>query len=232
MEALSVVILTHDSEKYLDEVLSSASFADETLILDSGSTDRTLEIAEKHGCRIEKGEWPGFGLQKQKAVELAEHDWVYVLDSDETIPPPLREEILHVLERPLHDGYRVPRLNHFFGKPLRHGGLYPDATIRLFDRRKGSFTPDAVHEKVRIAGSVGSLENPMHHYAYESVEAFIDKQNRYSTLGAKSDRFKALVNPFWTFVRMYLLKGGFLDGWEGFVVARLYSQYTFWKYVK
>ena len=230
---LSVVILTHNSEKHLAEVLASAAFADETVILDGGSTDRTLEIARHAGVRIEtQKEWLGFGRQKQRAVELARHDWVFVLDSDEVIEPPLRAEILRTLKAPEHAGYTVPRLNYFFGKAIRHGGLYPDATLRLFDRRKGRFTDDAVHEKVIVDGSVGALKAPMKHYAYDTVEQFIDKQNRYSTLGARSDRLKALINPFWTFLRMYVIKRGFLDGWHGYLIARLYAQYTFWKYVK
>ncbi|WP_457608254.1 glycosyltransferase family 2 protein [Nitratifractor sp.] len=231
--SLSIVILTHDSERYLDEVLASASFADEVLILDGGSTDRTLDIARRHGARIEEqSEWLGFGRQKQRAVDLATHDWVFVLDSDEVILPGLREEILSTLQDPQGACYLVPRLNYFFGKPIRHGGLYPDATIRLFDRKKGRFTPDKVHEKVLVDGPVASLHHPMKHYAYETIEQFIDKQNRYSTLGAKSDRLKAILNPWWTFFRMYVLKSGFLDGWEGYLIARLYAQYTFWKYIK
>ncbi len=231
-EPLSVVILTFNSEKHLEEVLASAAFADEVLILDSGSTDRTLQIARKAKCRIERQEWLGFGRQKQRAVDLARNDWVYVLDSDEVITPELRKEILNTLEKPIHFAYTVPRLNHFFGKAIRHGGLYPDATVRLFDRRKARFTDDAVHEKVVTDQSIGTLHHPMIHYAYDTVEEFIAKQNRYSTLGARPDRFKSIVNPWWTFWRMYVIKQGFRDGWHGYLIARLYAQYTFWKYVK
>ncbi len=229
---LSIVILTYNSEKHLQEVLHSASFADEVLILDSGSTDRTLQIAQKAGSRIEHQAWLGFGRQKQRAVDLASNNWVYVLDSDEVIPSNLRDEILKTLENPLFSAYTVPRLNYFFGKAIRHGGLYPDETLRLFDRRTAHFTEDAVHEKVVTDQSVGALKQPMVHYAYDSVEEFIAKQNRYSTLGAKPNRFKALVNPIWTFLRMYVIKQGFRDGWQGYLIARLYAQYTFWKYVK
>ncbi len=231
-EPLSVVILTLNSEKHLGEVLASAAFADEVLILDSGSTDRTLEIAQEAGCRIEHQAWLGFGRQKQRAVELATNDWIYVLDSDEVICADLREEILQTLHNPAFSAYSVPRLNYFFGKAIRHGGLYPDATVRLFDRRKARFTDDAVHEKVVTDHKIATLHHPMIHYAYDSVEEFIAKQNRYSTLGAKPDRLKALLNPLWTFWRMYVIKQGFRDGWHGYLIARLYAQYTFWKYVK
>ena len=230
---LSVVLLTRDSEKHLAEALASAAFADEVLILDGGSTDRTLEIARHAGVRVEpQGEWQGFGRMKQRAVELARHDWVYVLDSDEVIEAPLRAEILRTLDSPEHAGYTVPRLNYFFGRAIRHGGLYPDATLRLFDRRRGRFSDDPVHERVVVEGDIGTLKAPMKHYAYDTIEQFIAKQNRYSTLGAKPDRLKALLRPAWTFFRMYVIKRGFLDGWHGYLIARLYSQYTFWKYSK
>jgi len=232
LEKLSIVILTYNSEKYLNEVIDSASFADEILIVDSGSADQTIELARNSGCRVEYQEWLGFGRQKQKAVDLAHNDWVFVLDSDEVILPELRQEILETLQSPTRDGYLIPRLNYFFGKPILHGGFYPDATIRLFDRRKGRFTPDEVHEKVVVKGSVGNLHSPMKHYAYDNIEQFIEKQNRYSTLGAKSSRIKAVVNPVWTFLKMYGIKQGFRDGWHGYLIARLYSQYTFWKYIK
>ncbi|WP_456393270.1 glycosyltransferase family 2 protein [Nitratifractor sp.] len=230
---LSVVILTYDSAKYLDEVLRSAAFADEVLILDGGSTDATLEIAQRHGVRVEmQTEWLGFGAQKQRAVDLATHDWIFVLDSDELITEALQKEIRQTLYAPNAAGYSVPRLNYFFGKPLYHGGLYPDATIRLFDRRRAHFSKDAVHERVLVDGPTASLRSAMKHYAYESIEQFIDKQNRYSDLGAKPNRLKAIFNPWWTFTKMYLFQGGFLDGWEGYITARLYAQYTFWKYIK
>ena len=230
---LSIVILTHNSAKYLDEVLQSTAFANEVLILDGGSTDTTLEIAQRHGARVEtQTKWLGFGPQKQRAVDLATHDWIFVLDSDEVIPNALRKEIQSALSAPEKKGYFVPRLNYFFGKPIRHGGLYPDATLRLFDRRHGYFSSDKVHERVVLDSEAGRLRSPMKHYAYESVSQFIDKQNRYAKLGSKPNRFKAIINPFWTFVRMFFLKKGFLDGWEGFIIAKLYSQYTFWKYIQ
>ena len=232
MVPLTVVILTFNSSKHLEEAIKSASFANEVLILDSGSTDNTLDIAQKAGCRIENQKWLGFGHQKQQAVDLAQNDWVFVLDSDEVITQELRKEILETLINPLKQGYTVPRCNYFFGKPIRHGGLYPDATLRLFDRRRGRFTEDAVHERVLLEGEIGRLHHPMKHYAYDSIEEFVEKQNRYSTLGAKPNRLKALLNPSWTFLKMYVIKLGFLDGWEGYLIARLYSQYTFWKYIK
>jgi len=232
LEKLSVVIITYNSEKYIAEAVKSASFADEILILDSGSGDKTVNVAKSLGARVEYQKWLGFGKQKQKAVDLAKNRWVFVLDSDERITKKLQKEIEEVLKNPKFDAFKVPRLNYFFGKPIRHCGLYPDKTIRLFNKEKAKFTKDEVHEKVVTKGKIGSLKNHIIHLAYENIEEFINKQNRYSTLNAKPNRFKAVFNPFWTFFKMYILKFGFLDGWEGFVIAKLYSEYTFWKYIK
>ncbi len=230
---ISVVILTYNSQKYLKAVINSALFADEVLILDSNSTDDTIQTAKSLGARVESGEWLGFGKMKQKAVDLAKNDWVFVLDSDEEISPKLRDEIISLEESNEYSAYFVPRVNIFFGRAMRHGGLYPDETIRLFDKKRANFSDDSVHERVIVSsGKIGRLKFDMIHHAYESIESFISKQNRYSTLGAKPNRLKAIVNPWWTFIRMYIIKLGFLDGWQGYITARLYAQYTFWKYIK
>jgi len=230
---LSVVIIVYNEEKHIAEAVRSAQFADEILVLDSGSTDRTYEIAAALGARVELQTWLGFGKQKQRAVELATHDWIFVLDADERITEALQKEIERVLDTPGYSAYFVPRLNYFWGKPIRHGGLYPDSTIRLFDRRKAHFNELPVHESVQTEEKTGTLVSHMEHLAYESIDAFIAKQNRYSTLHHKKrSRLKAVFNPSWTFFKLYVIKRGFLDGWDGFVIARLYAQYTFWKYVK
>ncbi len=229
---LSVVIITFNSERYLRQSLASASFAEEILVLDSGSTDTTIDIAKDFGASIYQEKWRGFGKQKQMAVDLARNDWIFVLDSDEIITSELREELLRVLKNPKFKGYLVPRLNYFFGRPLKRCGLYPDYSLRLFNRKFGKFTEDKVHERVKIEGKIGKLKKYMLHFAYENLEEFIMKQNKYSTLLAKPNRFKAIFSPLWTFFKLYFLKLGFLDGWEGFVVSSLYSQYTFWKYTK
>ena len=231
--ALSVLILTFNSQKYLDEVLKSASFADEILILDSGSSDDTRLIASKYqNAKFLSHEWLGFGKMKNYGVNATKNNWVFVLDSDEIITKSLQDEIIRELKNPAFNAYKIARLNYFFGAPLRHLGLYPDYTIRLFNKNFANFSNDAVHEKVLVNCDTGVLKEHFLHYAYESVEQFITKQNRYSSLNAKKSRFKAIFGPFWTFFKLYVIKGGFLDGWRGFIVARLYAQYTFWKYIK
>lgn len=232
MNKLSVVIITKNEEKFIADAIKSAKFADEVLILDSGSDDETINIAKNLGARVEYQKWLGFGKQKQKAVKLAKNEWVFVLDSDERITPELRDEIINELENPKFDAYFTARLNNFWGKDIKHLGLYPDYSIRLFNKNKAKFNDRDVHESVECNCKKGYLKTYMIHLAYESIEEFITKQNRYSSIGAKNNKIKAIFSPFWTFFKLYFIKLGFLDGWDGFVIAKLYSQYTFWKYVK
>lgn len=232
MNKLSVAIITKNSEKTIKKCVSSAMFADEVVIVDSGSEDSTVQICENLGCIVFQKEWMGFGKQKQFAVENCKNEWVFVLDSDEVITEKLQQEILSVLKNPKYKAYKVARLNYFFGKPVYYCGLYPDYTIRLFDKNFGKFNSDEVHEKVIIDGNTGILKNHMLHFAYNSVEEFIEKQNRYSSLNAKQNKLKAFINPYWTFLKIFIIKKGFLEGWRGFVIAKLYAQYTFWKYIK
>ena len=230
---LSIVIITKNEEKFIFDALKSAVFADEVVILDSGSEDQTCNIAKEIGARVEQQAWLGFGAQKNKAVELADNDWVFVLDADERITPELRDEIISTLKNPQFDGYRIARLNNFFGKYIKTCGLYPDYSIRLFNKNKGKFNDVAVHESVQINGRVLSLKNHMIHLAYETIDEFKVKQKRYASLSHKKrNRLKALISPVWTFFKLYFIKLGFLDGWRGFTIAKLYAQYTFWKYIK
>ena len=155
---LSIVIITKNEEKFIADAINSAIFADEVLILDSDSTDKTCNIAKEIGARVEQQDWLGFGAQKNKAVELASNDWVFVLDADERITPELQDEIISTLKNPRFDGYQVARLNNFFGKYIKTCGLYADYSIRLFNRNKGKFNNVAVHESVQMKGSVSTLK--------------------------------------------------------------------------
>lgn len=230
---LSVVIISKNEENFIEDAVKSASFANEVLILDSGSTDRTCNIAKKLGAKVEYQEWLGFGKQKQKAVELASNDWVFVLDSDERFTSDLQKEILKLLSNPEKKGYFVPRLNNFWGKDIKSCGLYPDYSLRLFNRNSGRFNDREVHESVIIEDEAGYLKNHMKHLAYDNIEQFINKQNKYSSLSQKKKNiFKAMINPYWTFFKLFIIKKGFLDGWDGFIISKLYAQYTFWKYIK
>ena len=233
---LSVVILTFNSEKYLKEVLERAKFADEIIVVDSGSKDNTRQICDGfNNVKFHEQAWLGFGAQKQKGVDLAKNEWVFVLDSDEVITDELKNEIISTLKEPKFMAYNVARLNFFFGKAIKNMGLYPDYTVRLFNKIFAKFDGRAVHEKVVLnddSQRFGALKNHFLHYAYESIEQFIAKQNRYSSMGAKRNLLRALTSPAWTFFKLYVLKGGFKEGFTGYIIARLYAQYTFWKYIK
>jgi glycosyltransferase involved in cell wall biosynthesis len=231
--ALSVVIITKNEENFIEDAIISANFAQEVLVLDSYSIDETITIAIKLSARVEQQEWLGFGKQKNLAVRLATHDWVFVLDADERITPSLKMEILRILENPSSDGYLVPRLNCFFGKFIKTCGLFPDYSLRLYKKSQGRFNEVEVHESVEINGKVSKLKNHMIHLAYENVEEFIEKQKKYSNLSNKKRNiFKAIFSPCWTFFKIYIVKLGFTDGWHGFIIAKVYAKYTFWKYNK
>jgi len=231
--SLSVVIITKNEENFIEDAIKSAQFAEEILVLDCNSIDKTCEIAKKLGAKVETQAWLGFGAQKNKAVSLTSNDWVFVLDSDERITTNLQAEILKVLENPSSNGYQVPRLNWFFGRSIRTCGLYPDYSIRLYNKNKGMFNDVTVHESVKINGKVDKLKNHMIHLAYENVDEFINKQKQYSKLSDKKKNiFRALIGPCWTFFKIYFIKLGFMDGWHGFIIAKVYAQYTFWKYIK
>ena len=229
--SLSVVIIAKNEEKFIGDAIQSAKFANEVLILDSNSSDKTCEIALKMGVRVEQHDWLGFGKQKNLAVNLAINDWVFVLDSDERITKELQIEILKEIDKPSSNGYLVPRLNWFFGKSIKTCGLYPDYSLRLYNRNLGSFSEVDVHESVSVQGKVSKLKNHMIHLAYESVDEFILKQKKYSKLSNKKKNvFKAFYSPIWTFLKIFFIKLGFLDGWRGFIIAKVYAQYTYWKY--
>ena len=230
---LSVVIIAKNEEKFIGDAIRSAEFADEILILDSDSTDDTCKIAKQLGARVENQAWLGFGPQKNRAVDLATNDWVFVLDSDERIPPKLCSEIIDILKAPAFDGYFVGRLNNFFGKDIKTCGLYPDYSVRLFNRAKGRFNDVPVHECVEIEGKVAKLKNHMIHLAYNNVDEFINKQRYYSALSNKKKNIlKAVASPCWTFFKLYFIKLGFLDGRHGYIISKIYAKYTFWKYSK
>ena len=211
--SLSVVIITKNEENFIADAINSAQFADDVLIVDSYSEDKTREIAKKLGARVISQKWLGFGSQKNKAIELALNNWVFVLDSDERITLELKNEIIEKLTDPLFDAYHVPRLNYFFGKKIKTCGLYPDHSIRLFNRVYGKFNNVPVHESVILNSvnvPVGRLENHMIHLAYDNVEEFIEKQKKYARLSSKKKNLaKALISPLWAFTRRYFFKFGF-----------------------
>ncbi len=241
MSTLAVTVITLNEEDNIVPCLDSAKWADEIVVLDSGSSDRTVELARHYTDRVLTVPWQGFGKTKNLAVAEARSPWIFVLDADERITSPLRREIEEIVraDGPL-DGYRIPRRNHFCGRFIKYLGWYPDYSIRLFRKAKGRFLEQEVHESVVIDGRVGTLQHPMLHYTYKSMSDFVRRMDRYSTLAArellrqgKRPRPGELVwRPCLTFLKLYFLKRGFLEGRDGYTLAFLYSTYTFLKYYK
>ena len=230
---LTVVIITFNEEKNIEEAILSASFASEILVLDSGSTDSTCKLVELNGGKLFHQDWLGFGPQKNKAIGLAENDWVFVLDADERFTPELQKEVQKLVKNPECDGYFVARLNNFFGKNIRFCGLYPDYSLRLFNKKKAKYSNSQVHESVQMKGKSRNLKNHLIHYAYESTSEFVEKQRKYASLSQKKkNNLKAYFSPFWVFVKIYFLRLGILEGWRGFFISITYARYTFWKYKK
>jgi len=239
---LSVVVITLNEEANLGNLLESVRPADERIVLDCGSTDRTLEIARTFGAKTFCETWQGYAVQKNSALAKATGDWILSLDADEAVEPELMEEIRHVLNHDLPViGYYIPRKNYFLGRWIRHGGFYPDRKLRLFRRGCGRFGERPVHEVVQVDGPTGVLRHALVHNAYPTLESYISHMNRYSSLGAEiaaSDGktgfslLNILVNPAATFLYNYFFRLGLLDGREGLLLNLYHSAYVSWKYAK
>ena len=238
---LSVIIIARNEARNLADCLESVRFADEIVVVDSGSTDETVDIARSLGARVEvTSDWPGFGPQKNRALALATGDWVLSLDADERVTPDLAAAIADTLRAPRHDAYDMPRLSSFCGRFIRHSGWWPDRVLRLFRRGTARFSDDTVHEKILPAGSVGHLEPHLLHYTYPDLDTAVAKMNRYSTDSARSLHARgrrasigtAIGHGLWTFIRLYFFKRGFLDGRHGFLLAATAAAGSFYRYAK
>jgi glycosyltransferase involved in cell wall biosynthesis len=241
MLPLSVVIVTQNEERNIREALQSIRDASEIIIIDAFSTDRTTDICREYTDKIYQKKWQGYALQKQTGIELAANTWVFILDADERFTEPLRKEVAEIVNsHRAYAGYYVPRKNFFLGKWIRHGGWWPDHTLRLFMKDKAVMEERKVHEKVIVNGQTGFLRNHMEHYTYRTVSDYIRKMDTYSTLSAeelrkrgKGSGFLTLIfRPIFTFFKMFFIRFGFMDGLYGFILAVLYGHYTFHKYLK
>jgi len=245
-QTLSVAIVTLNEAANLPRTLASVRFAREIVIVDSGSTDATVEIAENAGARIIQEPWKGFARQKNAAIAHTTGDWVLSLDADEEVSPALAQEIEVLLAgSPAFSAYRMPRLNHFLGRPLRHGGYWPDPKLRLFRRGVARFEDRPVHETMRAECTVGELKGHLIHHSYPTLDEYIEHMNRYSSASAemlaqagRTSRslpaflWNAFANPAATFVYNYIFRLGFLDGREGLLQHVNHSAYIHWKFVK
>jgi glycosyltransferase involved in cell wall biosynthesis len=237
---VSIVIVTKNEEANIEAALDSVKDAAEIVVIDSFSSDRTVEICRKYTNKVFRKEWEGYAKQKQAAVGLAVSPWVFILDADERFTPELKAEVISAIKENSHDGFYVPRKNFFMGRWIRHGGWRPDYTLRLFRKNAGRVEDREVHEKVIVNGSVSYLKNPLVHYTYNSVSDYLKRMDSYSTLAAKELKktgvapnvLNFLIRPLATFIKMFFFRLGFLDGRYGLVLAVLYSYYTFLKYAK
>jgi glycosyltransferase involved in cell wall biosynthesis len=241
MRRLSVCVITANEEERLRPCLESVAWADEIVVVDAESSDKTVVVAREFTDRVLVRPWPGFAAQKNFAIEQATGDWILSLDADEQVTPELRQEIERVLRAggPAV-GYSVPRRNIFWGRWIRHGRLYPDWQLRLFRHGRGRFVDLEVHESVRVEGPVGRLAAPLLHASYRDLSDCLARFDRYATLaaedlvrrGGRVGPADLWLRPLGRFLSMYVLHRGFLDGWRGFVLASLYAHYVFVRSVK
>ncbi len=238
---ISATIITYNEERNIARALESLRCADEVVVVDSGSSDRTVEIAEKLGARVIDSPWPGYAKQKNLAAERAANDWILSIDADESLSEALEAEIWRLKKNgPDCDAYTMPRLARYLGRWIHHSGWYPDRKVRLYDRRKAEWVGDYVHESVRVTGKVGHLDANLLHFTCESLSEHLKTMDRYTTLAAEQllaskqsvTWGRLIFEPPWTFFRTYFLKLGFLDGVEGLAIANMAAVYNFVKYAK
>lgn len=240
--SLALLVITGNAGATLARCLNSGKFADEIVVLDSGSTDDTVAIAKAAGAQVSiTPDFPGYAAQKQRALELARSDWIMAIDADEWIEPPLAEEILATIANPGgNNGFNIPRWSTFCGRRLRHGDWGSDSVLRLYRREAARYSGDQVHERIIVPEPIGWLKQPLMHEAVARLDQALIKMNRYSTLAA-AERFKqgksaslasAFGHGFWTFFRSFVLRLGFLDGAPGFYQALTAGEGSFYRYAK
>jgi hypothetical protein len=240
MAKLSIIIITKNEAENIRACIGSVAWADEIVVVDSGSSDDTPDICRGLGAKVYEHDWPGFGPQKNRALDYATGDWVLSLDADEQVSPELRAEIQSAVNEGRTDAYEIPRLSSFCGRYIHHSGWRPDYVTRLFQRGAGRFSDDWVHERVIVTGSTGRLKQSILHESFRDAEELLAKINQYSSAGALMLHNKnrtatlkqAVAHALWAFLRSYILRAGFLDGREGFMLAVSTAEGTYYRYVK
>lgn len=237
---LSVIIITKNEAHNIRACLESVAWADEIIVVDSGSTDETVAIANEFTSHVYNHDWPGFGAQKNRALGYASKEWVLSLDADERVTPELQAQLVTAMEGNDKDGFYLPRLSQFCGRFIRHSGWYPDYVLRLFKKEKARFSDDLVHESVILQGKTAKLSSPLLHYSYLTEADVNRKVEQYAAAAAQQMFNKgkgatfldAPVRAAWAFLRTYCLRLGFLDGVAGLNVARMNARTTYLKYKK
>ncbi len=240
-QTLSVIIICKNEAHDIDACLASVAWADEIIVLDSGSQDDTLSIAQKYTSNIHtNADWQGFGVQKNRALALATGDWVLSIDADECVSDALRLEIQQAIKNSKHTVFNMPRSSSYCGHFIRHSGWWPDRVTRLFKRGTAKFSDDLVHERLVFAGKAAKLNAPLTHFTYKDLDEMLIKMNLYSSLGAtnaqENGKHSSLVSAaghgLWAFIRTYFLRLGFLDGAIGFILAVSIAETTYYRYIK
>lgn len=240
MTQLSAIIITLNEAEHIGACLESIAWADEIIVVDAGSQDDTVAICQRYTNNVMTTDWPGFGPQKNRALAQATGNWVLSIDADERVTPALRTEIQQQLATPSYDAYRIPRRSNYCGRWMRHSGFWPDYVLRLFRREGSRFSDDLVHERVITSNAVGTLKEPLLHYPFQNLDEVLNKVNAYSSAGAimrhqrnqTGGLGRAISHGLWAFLRTYLLRAGFLDGREGFMLAVSNAEGVYYRYLK
>ena len=241
MNKLSVAVITKNEENNIGRCLESVKWADETVVVDSGSTDSTLKICKKHKCKIHQSAWLGFSQTKQLAVNLCSYGWVLVIDADEEVTPELKTKITDAIQSSEFSSYRIRRRSFYLGKLIQHCGWNKDYPLRLFEKSKGKFNHKIIHESIEMHdGRTGTIDEVLFHYTYPDLSSHLSKINAYSTLGAtelfekgkRSSIGEAMVRGAFKFLKMYILQRGFLDGRTGFILCIHSAFGVYLKYLK
>ncbi len=243
MQKISVVIITFNEERNIERCLRSVQWADEVIVVDAMSGDRTVEICTRFNVEVSLRAWDGYAPQKRHAVSLASHQWILLVDADEEVTEELKNEIREILSsQPEYDGYNIPRKSFFLGQWMRHGGWYPGYQLRLFKKAKASISQRPVHEGVELNGKSYRLKSPFNHFTYYSLSQYLAKLNDYTSLDVmnKLDRthqrrirwYNLIINPVSVFVRMFVVLTGFRDGFRGFLLAVYSSLYKLLLFAK
>lgn len=239
---ISVCVISFNEERNIEECLKSVSWADDIIMVDSFSTDRTIELAKQYTSKIFVQEWKGYSEAKNYAVQNTSNDWILSIDADERVTPELKNEIISVINdsSKRYTGYKVARQAYFLGKWIKHCGWYPGYVLRLFRKDSGTFSNSRVHEKFELVGETGTLKHDLLHFTDDNLLHYFNKFNKYTSLAAddlveKGTPFQLwhlFIKPIYTFFKMFILKRGFLDGLHGFILSVLSSAYVFTKYAK
>ena len=244
MPTISTIIITKNEEQHIQDCIETALWTDEIIVLDSGSSDRTQEICKEYVPKVKLyvTDWPGYGKQKNRALELANSDWILSIDADERITPELQAEILQVISSNSDCvAYQIPRVTYFYNRPMRYCfRSISDAPTRMIKKGEGRFTDATIHETLLASGKIKKLKSSLKHFSCDNLADVINKINSYSTLGAlnlkqaqkKVNFAQVLAHAGWTFIKIYFLRLGFLDGWPGFLTSLSHAEGSFYKYAK